>query len=461
MSPKRLLKHRFLRDSLLLQASGGVVALCQLFSATILAHSLGEVGQGQYISAIKVYGLFFMLFNTGIVPAVVSQLGGALTRNQIEKIAAWQGFLLKAYVLSGLFLLSIGWYVLPRCTEYFFDNRELGWWAFWLSFSPILECGRVLAMCSFQGLRRIAALARLDVYSEFGRFALVAAAALTFETPAPVILATLLSAAWGTAVGAFLYRRSRQENPEGLPSFPRVLERMRDVRLSVGLPLGLRLGLLRSLDALHFDLLPPLLMLYAGVERALEQPEGAVAYFNNAQRLMLIPAVLMSGIARNTLPAMSGIAGKRDPELFRRSFWRVTLLGGLMNAGALLVVLLGLPIVLWFFPPDYRDPVLRLAWILGLAGLLRGLAGAYDSFYIVADRLRVTLTINLLGTLVCVWALYRLSLAYPETGAAWGMVVAQAWGLFHLTYIAWFFFTGRHRGLFARPPAALVESEAG
>jgi hypothetical protein len=40
-------------------------------------------------------------------------------------------------------------------------------------------------------------------------------------------------------------------------------------------------------------------------------------------------------------------------------------------------------------------------------------------------------------------------------------VVAQAWGLFHLTYIAWFFFTGRHRGLFARPPAALVESEAG
>jgi O-antigen/teichoic acid export membrane protein len=275
-----------------------------------------------------------------------------------------------------------------------------------------------------------------------------------------VILATLFSGAWASLVGAWLYRRSRQQNPTGLPPFSRVLERMRDVRLSVGLPLGLRLGLLRSLDAMHFDLLPPLLMLFAGVKLDLAQPEGSVAYFNTAQRLMLIPAVLMSGIARNTLPAMSGIAGKRDPELFRRSFWRVTLLGGLMNGAELLVVLLGLPVVLWFFPDHYRDPVLHLAWILGLSGLIKGLAGAYDSFYIVADRLRVTLTINLVGTLVCLWVQYQLCMDNPETGAAWGIVVAQAWGLFHLVYISWFFATGRYQGLFARIPAPTAENAA-
>lgn len=449
MSPQRLLKSRFFRDSLLLQASGALVALCQLFSASILAHSLGETAQGRYISAVKVYGLLFMLFNTGIVPAVVSQVGGAVIRGQIEKIAAWQGFLVKAYLLTGVVLASIGWLVLPPFTEQAFGNRDLGLWAFWLCFTPLLECGRVLAMCSFQGLRLMRDLARLDVYGEFGRLFLVAGAAYWFETPQAVVLATLASGLWGSLVGLQLYRRALSAGAQGLPGLGRVFQRMKDVRLAVGLPLGLRLGLLRSLDALHFDLLPPLLMFYAGVQKGTATPEDPVAYFNNAQRLMLIPAVLMTGIARNTLPAMSGIAGRKDPELLRRSFWKVTWLGGLFNAAGLLVVLLAMPLVLdWFLPASYHAPVIELAWIIGLAGLIKGFAGAYDSFYIVADRLRITLRINLVGTVVCLWLLVELTLANPATGAAWGMVIANTWGLLHLAYIAWFFHTGRHRGLF-------------
>jgi O-antigen/teichoic acid export membrane protein len=453
MSPKRLLQSRFLRDSLLLQASGALVALCQLLSASILAHSLGETAQGRYISAVKVYGLLFMLFNTGIVPAVVSQVGAAVIRGQIEKIAAWQGFLVKAYLITGLLLVSLGWAVLPPFTELAFENRELGVWAFWLCFAPLLECGRVLAMCSFQGLRLMKDLAHLDVYGEFGRFALVAGAAYWFESAQAVVLATLLSGAWGSLVGLWLYRRSLVREAHGLPSLERVFQRMKDVRLADGLPLGLRLGLLRSLDALHFDLLPPLLMFYAGVAKRLPTPEDPVAYFNNAQRLMLIPAVLMTGIARNTLPAMSGIAGRKDPELLRRSFWKVTVLGGLFNAVGLLGVLLLMPWVLeWFLPASYHAPVIQLAWIIGLAGLLKGFAGAYDSFYIVADRLRVTLRINLIGTVVCLGLLVKLTLDNPVTGAAWGMVIANTWGLLHMAYIAWFFHTGQHRRLFVTAP---------
>ena len=92
-------KSRFVRDSVILQGSGGIVAACQLLTSVLLAHQLTSEGQGLYFLALKIYGLYFMLLNVGVASAAVSQIGGAVTRNQKAKVAAWQAFTVKALSL--------------------------------------------------------------------------------------------------------------------------------------------------------------------------------------------------------------------------------------------------------------------------------------------------------------------------------------------------------------------------
>ena len=451
---RRVYKSRFLRDSAILQGSGMIVAASQLLSSVILAHVLGENDQGLFITALKIYGLYFMALNTGVVSATVSQVGAAVTRNQKEKVAAWQAFLLKAYLAIGLLLFGLGWLVLPPAAEYFFRDRQLGYWAWWLSLCPLLESLRVLAMATFQGTRKMKYLARLDVGTELGRLALISAAVLIFHTPQAAVVATILSCLVGSLWAVWLYRVSAEdEGTSNLPTLGSIVRRMPEVPLRVGLPLGLRLGFLRSLDALAYDLLPPLFLLFAGVQLELEDPEGWVTYFNIAQRVVLLPVILLSGIARTALPAMSGVAGRKDPEAFRRGFLRITLLGGGITILGLAVALLVLPIAVDIvYPSSYVEPVFLLAAILAIGHVIKGFSGAFDSFYIVADRLKAAMLISGISMLLAVPLMLWITLEHPRTGAAWGVNVTYAIGSFHYLYIAWFFYRGKHKGLFQPSP---------
>ncbi len=443
-------KSRFLRDSFILQSSGMLVAASQLLSSVLLAHALGERGQGLFVSALKIYGLYFMLFNAGVAAATVTQIGAAVTRQQKDKIAAWQAFTLKAYGLAGLLLFAAGWWILPPLSERFFHNRELGVWAWWLTLCPVLELGRVLAMTSFQGMRKMAYLARLDVGTELARLCLIAFAALYFKTPQAAVIATIGSCALGSLWGLFLYRAaSRGEAQDDMPKLGYILEQIRAVPLRVGLRLGMRLGFLRSLDSMANDLLPPLFLLFAGVQLGMADAEGWVAYMNIAQKIMLLPVVLLSGIARTALPTLSGVAGRKDPEAFKRGFFRISMLGGAITFTGLVVALLVLPFaVRLVYPSSYVEPVALLASILAIGFTLKGFCGAFDSFYIVADRLRVAMLFSGISMLVAMPIMLYLTWQFPRTGAAWGVNVIHSVVLLHYVYMIWFFKTGKHKRLF-------------
>lgn len=464
----KLRSSRFVRDSAILQGSGGIVSGCQVLTSVLLASQLGSDGMGLHFTAVKIYALYFMLLNVGIASAAISQIGGAVTRGQSDKIADWQAFTVKSYVLIGVFLFVAGFWVLPSLVPLVTDEayEELGRWAWWLCLSPLFDIGRVLAQITFQGTRRMAYLARLEVGTEVGRLSLIAFAVFVFGTPQAAVLATLFSCLIGSAIGLSLYRRAANDGQgTALPSLGTIASRVRAVPLRVGMRLGIRLGLLRSIDALAFDVFPPLVLFVLGVHASeLEQPERWVAYFSMAQRFMMVPAVLLSGVARTALPALSGVAGLKDPEAFRRGFIRISVFGGLISLVGIVAALFALPYLLWFLqeffwlPNDYSEPVNQLAWILAIGYALKGFSGGLETFYIVANRLRVTLVITTVSMMMAMPMLVYLTLKLPTTGPAWSINANYGVVFLHLAYIVWFFRSGQYRSLFRDGSSAPVAS---
>jgi len=112
----------------------------------LLAHLLGARAQGQYYVALSLYALLFFVLNQGVSGATVSQVAAASARGLDTKVAAWLGYLLKAYVLVGVALLALGLFVLPWfATRVVHADPETARWAFWLTLTPFCELPKVVA----------------------------------------------------------------------------------------------------------------------------------------------------------------------------------------------------------------------------------------------------------------------------------------------------------------------------
>jgi O-antigen/teichoic acid export membrane protein len=450
----RLLKSRFARDAALLQASGLYVAACGLLSSLLLSYVIGPVPQGEYFLAIAGFGLCYLLLGTGVQQATVSQVAIARGREQWDKVAAWLAFALKAQVAIGLVLVALGPVVVVPLVEYVTHEHEIAVLAWWMCLTPVLEAPKTMAVCALQGARRMRALALMEAGIESLRVVCLFVAVTIERSAAAAVVGTLVASALAGAVAVLAHRREARSDGAYLPSVGAALACVRTVPLRVGLPLGMRLGVLRSTDALGLTVLPSLILKHVGELRGLSDASAWVAYFRVAQRIMQIPVVLLTGISRTALPSLSQFAGAGDPERFKRLFLKASLFGGALVSLGLVV---GYPVMLFvvrLYDPEYREPVGELAGILLIGLALAGFAGAMDSFYVATNRLRVAIVISLVGLVttmpIVAWLVYR----DPHHGVAWGLVVAYGWVIVHYTYVGIYFARGRHRVDMQRPPDA-------
>ncbi len=449
MNLRRLLASRFLKDSAVLQVSGAAIAASGLLSSAVVAALLGAGAQGQFFTALALYGLVFMLLGTGVVQATVTQLAASIARGQHEKAAAWLAFLIKSYALAGILLPIGGYYLLPWLGELLTNTPNIGFYAWILSFTPLVELPRVLAYTTFQGTRRMADLARLELGTEGARLILVCTGAYVTRDATGPVIGTLIASGFGSLLGILLYRRMSQGVGHKLPGPRQILSQVREVPIRRGLALGLRIGTLRSLDALTVTVLPPLIIFFFGGKLAgTANPDAWVTYFKIAQRIMQIPAVLLGAISRTALPALSGIVGRGDAEGFRRSFLRVTFGAGGVMILVVAVLVLVLPLLVRLvYPEDYVEPVRLMGSILALAYCLQGFAVALDSFYILAQRLRFAILFAAGWALLAVPFGAYLNYRMGPVGSAWGIVFSFSSILVLLGYPLVYFRRGHHRQL--------------
>ena len=445
----RIRESRFLRDSFLLQISGALQAGIGFVSSAAIAHSIGLEGQSAYGLTVAMYGLLFMLLNTGVVAAGVNQISAAEKNGRPEKIASWLAYVVKVYAGVGLGLVIAGIFLLPRLAEWrgYEGAQALGFMAAVLCTMSLLETPRVLATVTFQGLRRMSDLARLDVGTDLGRLLAVLAGLAILRSPAGAVYGHLAGGALGSILGVVMMRRASRRDGR-VPGLRDILSRIRDVPLVQGLPLALRAGSMRSMDALALEVLPPLLLKAKDAIAG-----GVVAEMKVAQRVMKLPVTLLQGLSRTALPMLSRNMGERDPELFRRQFLRVSLTGGVVVVLGIGLALLFLPLVVRVaYPPEYEAPVRRLLLIFAVGYSMQSFAVALDAFYFVTGRFRVAILISVLGLFVTIPLMGWLGQRLPETGVAWGIVASMSLCLVHYAHIGWYFLSGRYKTMFDEAP---------
>ncbi|MBK7644187.1 MAG: lipopolysaccharide biosynthesis protein [Planctomycetes bacterium] len=442
---RKWLGHKFLRDTLTLQTSSLFNAFSNLATTVLLAHLLGARVQGQYYVALSLYALLFFLLNQGVHGATVSQVAAASARGLHEKVAAWLGFLVKAYALVGLLLVALGFLFLPWfATRIVHADAETTRWTFWLTLTPFCELPKVVTSAALQGTRRMVPFARIENGAELLRFFGVSLGALVTGSALGPVLGGLGASLLASVIALGVYARVRAEGAP-LPRWREILGHARDVSLRAGLPLGMKLGFVRSIDAVGTQALPTLILQHVS-------GPDAVAYMRIAQRLLSVPLLLMQGVSRNVLPMFSELAGLKDLARFRRLFVRASLAsGGIISLGILCV----LPSVPWIvsrtFPAEYHHPVSTMALILVPGFVVMSFSIANDTFYLVTNTLRAGMQICAFTLVLNVLVVWYLAWAIPFYGVAWGLSFTYATASLHYAYeFFWFRRHQRERELPAR-----------
>jgi O-antigen/teichoic acid export membrane protein len=445
--PLAFIESRLVRDATTLQLSGVMNQASQLVSSIVIAFLLGAHGQGQYAVATMLQALLYNLVNVGVVQATVSQVAAASARDLKEKVAAWLALLVKSYFLFSALLIGLGWLVLPRLAVWWYEGElgrdsahELGLWAWWLTFWILIDTPRAVAQVAFQGTRRMLALGQLDNGHELIRAFLVILGAAITGSAEGAVLGEIASRALAAFLAFHMYHGARGDGGAYLPSMLEVLKRVPEIPLRQGLRLGVRVGVIKNTTTLVVTVLPRLVL---GGSAGF----AWVAYFHVAQRIMGLPLILMQGVSRTILPALSERRGLKDLAGFRRLYWRTTWIAGAsISAGILVGLAFVKPFVELAYPSDFGPPVFVCCAILALGVIPSSFAVAQDPFYILTDRMRPNLIICLIGALVTIPANLVLVRLDPATGPVWGQTLYLAWVLVHFGYIAHYFRNVAKRG---------------
>jgi len=405
--------------------------LAQLATMLLLAALLGARGQGVFLTAVTLQAVLWSWINVGLAQGVAAQVAAAAGSGRGQRVADWVAYVIKLSTLLGLGGLGLGAVILPPVAEAWFDEPQLGTWAVWLCWIPVLEVPRNVAAIALQGTQRMATLARLEAGHALLRLFCVAGGALVTFSPEGPLLGLLVSSALSGLLAGSAYAEGREAEGSLLPSASELLRTVWRVPLWRGVRVGVRVAVLRNVSTLLCQWTPRLALgSLAGLEW--------VAYYHVAERILSLPILLTQGFSRALLPALGERAGRGDWMGLRRLFMRVTLLGGAGIVVALVLTLALTPLVTrLLFPADYAPEVQRFTGILFWAGVGQAFAIGIDPFFIATNRIKAWYVLSLLGLALCLPAALWLISSVPVVGPAWGTVVLNGWLLVIAGYAIW------------------------
>ena len=422
-----------MRESSTLQVASLFTAFSNLAGSVVLARVLGGAELGVFYLAVSVYALVWSLLNLGLAPVATMKVAGAVRSGDRECLRSEIGLYMRLSGVLALVALVLAGssYFLPTDSLalriFDLDGPRIFALAALLGIAPLFETPRNLCVAGLLGERRMVPLARVEVGQELCRVGFVCAGAVVTGSALGAVLGQIAGNVCGCLLSIDAFERERRRTDSMLPSLWGSL-RSDTARPWPAIKEGAKVGLVRNVDQLGVQTIPSLLLGALGDKQW-------VAYLRIAQRFGGMLRLLMLGINRTALPALSQLAHVKDLAGLRRTYWRSSVLSGAIVTLGLVAALPVLPFVIeGLYTNEFHGPVFTLVLLLSPGIAITSFSVANDVFYLVTQQMRVAIALSLLGFFYSVVVVALCVVWWPTTGAAIGLSAACLWALVHMGY---------------------------
>ena len=414
---RRLLTHKFIQDTLVLQAGKIGSVFLSLISSLLVWRLMGATAFGIYGWAQTFLGLWLTLDLTGIGPSTGTRLAMAIGARDENEILNLMAFYIQVTLTFTIGLITLIILLSPTITESWYGNRQVGELAALLSLSLIADDFYLLITTALQARRSMRTLALMQNANQFVLTSCLIISVLISPTPQALVIARLVYSYSTLLMALIVYHRTRTQGALTYPPLTQVLKRARTLSPRPYWKFGIANAVDKNVTALFIQVPMQIVGVVGG--------SAAVGYLTLALGGIAQASVLSSAVFENMQAVVPQAVGRGDFVTLRRNFLRV------------LLVLIALAIVFYggiaLTAPLLIPPLLGAEWIPAIApllvlclyGVITGFGGVFGSLYrsfnlvwkIVTAKI-VTLAIMLpLGTVILLTSTQTALRPYGELAA--------------------------------------------
>ncbi|MBU0756215.1 MAG: oligosaccharide flippase family protein, partial [Planctomycetes bacterium] len=416
----KLLKSKFVKDTVFLQAGTFITVGTYVLTSMLLARSLGPTELGRYDLANRFYDFCFFIANLGLINVTVVRYSQAMgLKSREDQILALAAFL-KISLIMAVAVLALGYLLCPFVGETLYGDRRVGFYSWILCTMGLIEIMRVMAKATLLGARRMKEMACLESAIALTRLLVLVLAVVGGFELLGVILGTVLHAGLSSLMGLRYYILLRREpGPEHPPAIREVIRALPRATMKQYFAQGFFI-------ALNKNLMQIVLMFATFFMATISFRDTGLLRI--ATILLWGLQLLLSGVTQNLLPTLGfkmGHAGHRDITRMGGTLLKVSLVSGLLFLTLTGLFLICIPWVIdWMYGPQYRECI-RIVLILASAHLIMGFGVISEPFYIYADRLKTAVKINVVIFALLIPAGYLGTKQFGVIGVAWYLATAR------------------------------------
>jgi len=410
---RRLVRIKFVRDTLALQTGSLVSVTVGVLASIILVRGLGAAQYGLYSLMLTMYGLLMTLNLTGLGPSATTQISEAVAAGDRAETARVMAFFVQMSLAVAVIAAALTLPLAPGVAARSYDEASIGRllqiYIFTLFFTPIQN----LALTLLKSTRSMQAYTVFDNITAVLDAGLILAAILLDGTARGVVIARLISAGAGMLLSLQVYARLQRRHTATLPPLSEVARALRTTSPRPYWRFGFQLALDKNLSQLYTLLPLQMLGMWA-------TPQAA-GYLRMALSALERPALFFSGILINMSVQIPGDYGRREYGRLRANFvrvlrWIVPLAVAVFGTFSLAAPLL-VPII---YGDDYR-PAVPAIIVLGVYGTVTGIGGIFGPLYRSLRIMRVILLTKLIALGVAALPAVALVRTWGVVGGAWSI----------------------------------------
>lgn len=386
---RRLMRRKFVRDTLILQAGKTITALLAIVSTIIVTRLLGPDQYGLFGLAQSLLILIHAIDVTGIGVSTSTRLAIAVGARDEREIHNLLAFYVQVSLALTLIVVAVAWLFAPALAQRIHGTAYVGTLAAVLSFTGIADALYGLVTITLQSRRQMTALALLQNANQAVLTFSLIGAVLIRPTAESVIIGRLVYSYATMALALIVYGRLRHQGDVAFPPMRAVIGHAGRVSPRPYWRFGVANALDRTLASIFVQLPMQIVGAVGGAH--------AAGYLQLALSGITQAGTLTSAVFDNVQAVVPQMVGRGDYAGLRRNFYRVLIALGVGAAAYYGAIALLAPLIIPpLFGAEWRSAAPAVV-VLALYGAVTTLGGVFGPLYRALNLMRSAILVKLLA----------------------------------------------------------------